>query len=123
MAEYTIEDYKRGARAAHAAGDIEAAKRLIAAAKALEGTQPTTPSQPQGPDESVSGALGYGVDNAQKMLGKGIQSVGELTGMEGVEQYGAVVILGIILIGAIGFAIDMLMRWAEKIMVPWKGRG
>lgn len=89
MAEYTIEDYKRGARAAHAAGDIEAAKRLIAAAKALEGTQPTTPSQPQGPDESVSGALGYGVDNAQKMLGKGIQSVGELTGMEGVEQYGA----------------------------------
>jgi taurine transport system permease protein len=34
-----------------------------------------------------------------------------------------VVILGIILIGAIGFAIDMLMRWAEKIMVPWKGRG
>ena len=89
MAEYTIEDYKRGARAAHAAGDIEAAKRLIAAAKALEGNQPTTPSQPQGPDESVSGALGYGVDNAQKMLGKGIQSVGELTGMEGVEQYGA----------------------------------
>jgi taurine transport system permease protein len=34
-----------------------------------------------------------------------------------------VVILGIILIGAIGFAIDMLMRWAERIMVPWKGRG
>ena len=47
------------------------------------------PQAPQGPDESVSGALGYGVDNAQKMLGKGIQSVGELTGMEGVEQYGA----------------------------------
>ena len=47
------------------------------------------PQAPQGPDESVSGALGYGVDNAQKMLGKGIQGIGELTGMEGVEQYGA----------------------------------
>ena len=34
-----------------------------------------------------------------------------------------IVILGIILIGIIGFGIDMLMRWAERIMVPWKGRG
>lgn len=47
------------------------------------------PQAPQGPDESLGGALGYGVDNAQKMLGKGIQGIGELTGMEGVEQYGA----------------------------------
>ncbi len=34
-----------------------------------------------------------------------------------------VVIMGIILIGVIGFSIDMLMRWAERIMVPWKGKG
>ena len=34
-----------------------------------------------------------------------------------------VVIMGIILIGAIGFSIDMLMRWAERVMVPWKGKG
>ena len=34
-----------------------------------------------------------------------------------------IVILGIILIGIIGFGIDMLMRWAERVMVPWKGRG
>lgn len=33
-----------------------------------------------------------------------------------------IVIMGIILIGIIGFAIDMLMRWAERILVPWKGR-
>ena len=33
-----------------------------------------------------------------------------------------VVIFGIILIGVIGFGIDMLMRWAERIMVPWKGK-
>ncbi len=28
-----------------------------------------------------------------------------------------------ILIGVIGFGIDMLMRWAERILVPWKGKG
>ena len=33
-----------------------------------------------------------------------------------------IVLMGIILIGAIGFGIDMLMRWAEKILVPWKGK-
>lgn len=33
-----------------------------------------------------------------------------------------IVILGIILIGVIGFGIDMLMRWAERLLVPWKGR-
>ena len=34
-----------------------------------------------------------------------------------------IVIMGIILIGVIGFAIDMLMRQAEKWLVPWKGKG
>ena len=34
-----------------------------------------------------------------------------------------VVIMGIILIGVIGFSIDLLMRWAERVMVPWKGKG
>jgi taurine transport system permease protein len=33
-----------------------------------------------------------------------------------------IVIMGIILIGVIGFAIDILMRLAEKALVPWKGR-
>ncbi|MEO0944001.1 MAG: ABC transporter permease subunit [Pseudomonadota bacterium] len=33
-----------------------------------------------------------------------------------------IVILGIILIGIIGFGIDVLMRWGERILVPWKGR-
>lgn len=33
-----------------------------------------------------------------------------------------IVIMGIILIGVIGFGIDMLMRRAEKLLVPWKGR-
>ncbi len=33
-----------------------------------------------------------------------------------------IVIMGIILIGVIGYGIDILMRQAEKILVPWKGR-
>ena len=30
--------------------------------------------------------------------------------------------MGIILIGLIGFGIDLLMRRAERALVPWKGR-
>lgn len=33
-----------------------------------------------------------------------------------------IVIMGIILIGVIGFGIDILMRMAEKVLVPWKGK-
>ena len=33
-----------------------------------------------------------------------------------------IVIMGIILIGIIGYGIDILMRMAEKWLVPWKGR-
>lgn len=34
-----------------------------------------------------------------------------------------IVVMGIILIGVIGYGIDILMRLAEKRLVPWKGRG
>ena len=34
-----------------------------------------------------------------------------------------IVIMGIILIGVIGFGIDILMRMVEKKLVPWKGKG
>ncbi|MEP1537156.1 MAG: ABC transporter permease [Paracoccaceae bacterium] len=34
-----------------------------------------------------------------------------------------IVLMGIILIGLIGFGIDMLMRYAERWLVPWKGKG
>ena len=33
-----------------------------------------------------------------------------------------IVIMGIILIGVIGYSIDILMRMAERWLVPWKGR-
>ena len=34
-----------------------------------------------------------------------------------------IVIMGIVLIGVIGYGIDILMRIAEKWLIPWKGRG
>lgn len=34
-----------------------------------------------------------------------------------------IVVLGIILIGIIGSAIDGAMRWAETRLIPWPGRG
>lgn len=34
-----------------------------------------------------------------------------------------IVVMGIILIGVIGYGIDILMRLAEQRLVPWKGRG
>ena len=34
-----------------------------------------------------------------------------------------IVIMGIVLIGIVGYGIDILMRMAERWLVPWKGRG
>jgi taurine transport system permease protein len=34
-----------------------------------------------------------------------------------------VVILGIVLIGAIAYLFDLFLRWMERLLVPWKGRG
>ena len=33
-----------------------------------------------------------------------------------------IVIMGIILIGVIGYGIDIIMRKLENVLVPWKGR-
>jgi taurine transport system permease protein len=33
------------------------------------------------------------------------------------------VVLGIIIIGIIGFGIEMAMRWLEAKLIPWKGKG
>ena len=33
-----------------------------------------------------------------------------------------IVIMGIIIIGVIGYGIDILMRWTEKWLVPWRGQ-
>lgn len=33
------------------------------------------------------------------------------------------VVIGIIIIGLIGFGIELLMRWMEALLIPWKGKG
>ncbi|MGH6639899.1 MAG: ABC transporter permease subunit [Polaromonas sp.] len=33
-----------------------------------------------------------------------------------------IVIMGIVVIGVVAFAFDMLMRYLEKVLVPWKGK-
>ena len=31
------------------------------------------------------------------------------------------VVIGIVIIGLIGYGIELLMRWAERRLIPWKG--
>lgn len=33
------------------------------------------------------------------------------------------VVIGILLIGMIGYLIELFMRWLERILIPWKGKG
>jgi len=33
------------------------------------------------------------------------------------------VVMGVIIIGIIGYAIDILMRQLEAKLIPWKGKG
>lgn len=34
-----------------------------------------------------------------------------------------IVVMGIILIGVVGYAIDIAMRWVERLVIPWKSKG
>ena len=34
----------------------------------------------------------------------------------------SVVVMGIVVIGIIAYSFDLLMRWIERKVVPWKGR-
>lgn len=34
----------------------------------------------------------------------------------------SVVVMGIVMIGIIAYSFDLLMRWIERKVVPWKGR-
>ncbi len=53
---------------------------------------------------------------AEKGLGKMIVAASKFQNTD-------VVIMGIVLIGLIGFAIDVGIRVLEKYLVPWKGKG
>lgn len=51
-----------------------------------------------------------------------VQGAGMMIMVASRFQNTDIVILGIILIGMIGFGIDILMRMAENKLVPWKGK-
>jgi len=34
-----------------------------------------------------------------------------------------IVVMGIIIIGIIGYTLDMIMRKLETYMIPWEGKG
>lgn len=74
-------------RNADAAGDTAAAQRLAALIKQAQGGQ-TQPKPAAPAPQQRDGALMYGVDRMQQMVGKGIEVAGDLTGIEGVKQYG-----------------------------------
>ena len=57
----------------------------LAALKKHLGSEETTTAEV---DTSVGGAAKFGYDNAGKLIGQGIQGIGELTGSEGIENYG-----------------------------------
>ena len=57
----------------------------LAALKKHLGSEGTTTAEV---DTSVGGAAKFGYDNAGKLIGQGIQGVGELAGSEGIENYG-----------------------------------
>jgi len=63
----------------------ETQEGALAALKKHLGSEETTTAEV---DTSVSGAAKFGYDNAGKLIGQGIQGVGELTGSEGIENYG-----------------------------------
>lgn len=50
------------------------------------------------------------------------QGAGKMIMVAKSFQQTDIIIMGIILIGIIGFGIDVLMRIAEKYLVPWKGK-
>ena len=33
-----------------------------------------------------------------------------------------IVIMGIVVIGVVAYLFDLLMRWVERLVVPWKGK-
>jgi len=79
MAELTIEDYKRGARNAVAAGDNAAARRLIAKARELEGiSQPSSgpKEDTNGPMQGFGAAFRSGIDQPLENMAETAAAVG-----------------------------------------------
>lgn len=51
------------------------------------------------------------------------EGIGKMITTASKFQNTDIILLGVIIIGIVGFGIDMLMRWGERYLVPWKGKG
>ena len=51
------------------------------------------------------------------------EGIGKMITVASKFQNTDIILLGVIIIGLVGFGIDMLMRWGERYLVPWKGKG
>ncbi len=51
------------------------------------------------------------------------EGIGKMITTASKFQSTDIILLGVIIIGIVGFGIDMLMRMAERKLVPWKGKG
>ncbi len=51
------------------------------------------------------------------------EGIGKMITTASKFQNTDIILLGVIIIGIVGFGIDILMRWAERALVPWKGKG
>ena len=86
---------------AHAAGDTQAAQQLAQALKqsmaqpqAAQQQSISAPPMPYSkePPKQTDSALGYSVDQAQRLAGKGVEAFGDLVGSDTVKQYGTGVV-------------------------------
>lgn len=69
----------------------------------------------------VAMGVGWGTVVAAELVAANVGAGMMITAASKFQQT-YIVVMGIILIGIIGFGIDILMRIAEKYLVPWKGR-
>jgi len=105
-AQYTLDEIKAAAQNAFKKGSYEEAQTLDDLYKS-QWTAQQPQQQPQQPVTPMAayqakvasdkagtkdGALGYSVDQAQKMLGKGIEAGGQVFGSDALTQYGAQVV-------------------------------
>ena len=51
------------------------------------------------------------------------EGIGKMITTASKFQSTDIILLGVIIIGLVGFGIDMLVRMAERRLVPWKGKG
>lgn len=51
------------------------------------------------------------------------EGIGKMITTASKFQNTDIILMGVIIIGIVGFGIDMLMRMAERRLVPWKGKG